>query len=309
LTTPDATAAALPIAPAATLLLLRERNSRLEVLMMRRQEALRFMGGMWVFPGGRVDPPDCGPAAAALVEAESADHAPVMCAPDGTPLGPELVLGLRVAACRETYEEAGILLVRRRDGRPPAGAELHALASAQNGVTHAPVGFLDLVASSGLLLDVDRLVYWSHWITPSHEPRRFDTHFFAVAMPEGQVASLDQRESTELAWLTPRDVCAAAASGSMLIAPPTLLTLEDIDEAYALHGGVSEMLAAERGRAAPPVMPRVVMDGATTHVLMPWNPAYAAAQGEGCIARAGYPPHLTRRRSSLVFRRADSKPD
>ena len=73
----------------------------------------------------------------------------------------------------------------------------------------------------------------------------------------------------------------------MLIAPPTLLTLEDIDEAHALHGGVSEMLAAERGRATPPVMPRVVMDGATTHVLMPWNPAYALAQGEGCDRARG----------------------
>lgn len=276
--------------------------------MMRRQEALRFMGGMWVFPGGRVDPPDCGPVAAALVAAESAHRAPVMCAPDGTPLGPELVLGLRVAACRETYEEAGVLLVRRRDGRPPAGAELHALASAPDGVTHAPVGFLDLVASSGLLLDVDRLVYWSHWITPSHEPRRFDTHFFAVAMPEGQVASLDQRESTELAWLTPRDICAAAASRSMLIAPPTLLTLEDIDEAHALHGGVSAMLSAERGRSTPPVMPRVVMHGTTMHVLMPWHPEYAQAPGEGCISPTGYPTHLSRRRSSLVFRRATADP-
>jgi len=262
------------------------------------------MGGMWVFPGGRVDPPDCGPAAAALVSDATANRAPVMLAPDGTSLPPELALGLRVAACRETYEEAGVLIVRGRDGRPPAPELLHTLAAAREGSTHVPGGFMDLVASAGLLLDVGPLVYWSHWITPSHESRRFDTHFFAVAMPVGQTASLDQRESTGLAWLAPRDVCAAAASGRMLIAPPTQLTLEDIDEAHALHGGVPAMLAAERGRATPPVMPRVVMDGATTHVLMPWNPEYAQAQGEGCISRAGYPPHLTRRRSSLLFRRA-----
>ena len=134
--------------------------------MMRRQEALRFMGGMWVFPGGRVDPPDCGPAAAALV---ADDQAPIMLAPDGTSVAPGLVLGLRVAACRETYEEAGVLLVRRRDGRRPAPEQLQALAAAREGSTHVPGGFLDLVAAASLLLDVDRLVYWSHWITPSHE--------------------------------------------------------------------------------------------------------------------------------------------
>jgi 8-oxo-dGTP pyrophosphatase MutT (NUDIX family) len=275
-----------------------------EVLMMRRQDALRFMGGMWVFPGGRVDPPDCGPAAAALVPDVPGEDDAVLHAPDGAPLAPDLALGLRVAACRETWEEAGVLLVRRRNGQPPAPQELAALAAERDHTTQAPGGFAEMVASAGLVLDVDRLVHWSHWITPSHESRRFDTHFFAVAMPEGQVASLDKRESTELAWLAPGEVCAAASSGAMLIAPPTQLTLEDLHEAHARHGGVAAMLAAERGRPTPAVMPRVAIDGATTHVLMPWNPEYAQAQGEGYISPAGYPPHLTRRPSRLVFRRA-----
>ena len=273
--------------------------------MMRRQDALRFMGGMWVFPGGRVDPPDCEPAAAALVPDPSREGDTVLRAPDGAPLSPDLALGLRVAACRETWEEAGVLLVRHRDGRSPAPRELRALVAERNRTTQTrPGAFAQMVASAGLLLDVDRLVYWSHWITPSHESRRFDTHFFAVAMPEEQVASLDQRESTELAWLAPGDVCVAASSGVMPIAPPTQLTLEDLQEAHARHRGVAAMLAAERGRPTPAVMPRVAIDGATTHVLMPWNPEYAQAQGEGYISPTGYPPHLTRRPSRLVFRRA-----
>jgi 8-oxo-dGTP pyrophosphatase MutT (NUDIX family) len=290
------------------LLLLRERDSRVEVLMMRRHDALRFMGGMWVFPGGRVDPPDCEPAAAALVPEPSSDDGTVLCAPDGAPLTPNLALGLRVAACRETWEEAGVLLVRHRDGRTPAPQELRPLMADRDRTTQTPGGFAQTVAAAGLLLDVDRLVYWSHWITPSHESRRFDTHFFAVAMPEGQVASLDQRESTELAWLAPGDVCAAAASGTMLIAPPTQLTLEDLLESHVRHGGVAAMLAAERGRPTPAVMPRVTIHGATTNVLMPWNPEYVQAPGEGYIAPAGYPPHLTRRPSRLVFRRATASP-
>jgi 8-oxo-dGTP pyrophosphatase MutT (NUDIX family) len=309
LTTPQttdglATAAARPtIAPAATLLLLRDCDSGVEVLMMRRQVALRFMGGMWVFPGGRVDPSDCGPGAALVVD-HADDRGTVPCAPDGTPLPADLALGLKVATCRETYEEAGVLLVRHPDGRTPAPEQLRELAAQRENVAHTADGFIAMVASSGLLLDVHRLVYWSHWITPSHESRRFDTHFFALAMPEDQVARLDERESTELAWLTPRDAGAAAARGTMLLAPPTQITLEDLGEAHARHGNVSAMLAAERGRATPPVMPRIRVEGATTHVLMPWNPEYAQAQGEGYISPTGYPPHLTRRPASLVFRRA-----
>lgn len=304
MTTSETTTSARPIAPAATLLLLRERASGVEVLMMRRKDTLRFMAGMWVFPGGRVDPPDCAPGVAALLAEGAGMRGPVLRAPDGTPLSPGLALGLRIAACRETYEEAGVLLVCHPDGRAPAPASLRALQAAREDPTQASGAYTDLVAEAGLLIDVDRLVYWSHWITPSHESRRFDTHFFAVAMPEDQVAILDQRESTELAWLAPREVCAAAANGRMLLAPPTELTLEDLDEAHTLHGGVSAMLAAERGRATPPVMPRVVMDGATTRVLMPWDPAYPAAAGEGYVSAPGYPPHLARRRSSLIFRRA-----
>lgn len=299
----ETTAPAQAITPAATLLLLRERAAEVEVLMMRRGQALRFMGGMWVFPGGRVDPSDCTPAAAALVPADVEPAQGRLCAIDGEPLPGSLALGLRVAACRETFEEAGLLLVRRRDGRPVAPGDLRPLHAERERVTRTPGGFTDLLAAAGLLLDVGQLVYWSHWITPSHEPRRFDTRFFARSMPPGQWASVDRRESTDLAWLTPRDACHAAERGEMQLAPPTLLTLEDLDEAHTHHGGVTAMLAAERGRATPPVMPRIRVESSTMHVLLPWDPAYAQAQGEGSTAPAGYPPHLTRRRSSLVIPR------
>ena len=96
--------------------------------MMRRGQALRFMGGMWVFPGGRVDPSDCTPAAAALVPAD-VEPAQGLCAIDGEPLPGSLALGLRVAACRETFEEAGLLLVRRRDGRAACARGLAPAAS------------------------------------------------------------------------------------------------------------------------------------------------------------------------------------
>jgi 8-oxo-dGTP pyrophosphatase MutT (NUDIX family) len=298
----DIAGMASPIAPAATLLLLRDRGTQLEVLMLRREAALRFMGGMWVFPGGRVDVSDCTPAAAAQV-AESPATEPRLRALDGSPLADALALGLRIAACRETYEEAGILLVRQRDGRGPDRRQLDALQAERERVVRTPGTFTQLLADAGLLLDIGRLVSWGHWITPSQERIRFDTRFFAAGTPEGQSASADGQESTELEWLTPQDACRAAARGEMQLAPPTLLTLEDLDEAYARHGSVDALLNAERGRATPPVLPRIRTEGATMHVLMPWDPAYAETQGEGPAPAAAYPPHLTRRRSNLVFER------
>jgi 8-oxo-dGTP pyrophosphatase MutT (NUDIX family) len=296
--------AAAPARPAATLLLLRDAPSGVEVLMMRRQRELRFMGGMWVFPGGRLDPSDCSPPATALLADADRQRTPPMRALDGAALPRELALGLRVAACRETYEEAGLLLARHRDGGLLSPRDVDALQSERARVASLPGAFIELIASAGLLLEADRLVYWSHWITPSLEPRRYDTRFFAAAVPDGQTASSDLQESTELAWLAPLDARGAESRGEMSLAPPTLLSLEDLEESHRRHGTVVAMLDAERDRATPPVMPRVASDdNGTTRVVMPWDPAYAATPGEGCSPPEGYPPHLARRPSRLVFRR------
>jgi 8-oxo-dGTP pyrophosphatase MutT (NUDIX family) len=302
-TTPNTNAPAASLPPAATLLLLRDGRSSVEVLMMRRQRQLRFMGGMWVFPGGRLDPSDYSPAATALLAEADRRGAYPMRSLDGTELPNEVALGLKVAACRETYEETGLLLARHRDGHRPSPADVHALQAERARVASLPGAFIELIASAGLLLEVDGLVYWSHWITPSLEPRRYDTRFFAAVVPDGQAASADQQESTELGWLAPRDALVAEARGEMSLAPPTLLTLEDLEESHRLHGSVAAMLAAERNRATPPVMPRIVRDGDATISVMPWDPAYADMPGEGCTLPDGYPPHLARRRGSVTFRR------
>ena len=69
--------------PAATVVVARDGASGLEVLLVQRSEAVSHMGGMWVFPGGKVDPQDAQPAASPLETA-------------------------RAAAIRETREEVGL---------------------------------------------------------------------------------------------------------------------------------------------------------------------------------------------------------
>ena len=85
--------------------------------------------------------------------------------------------------------------------------------------------------------------------------------------------------------------------------PPTLLTLEDLAESHARHGGLAGMLAAERDRAAPPVMPRIDVRADEFRVVMPWDPGYGEVSGEGCQPAGGFPPHLLRRRSCLAVAR------
>ena len=163
--------------------------------------------------------------------------------------------------------------------------------------------FVALLEREDLYLDLAPLVYWSHWITPSLEPKRFDTRFFAIAVPPGQAASADRGELTEHAWVRPRQVHEALERREIRVVPPTLLTLEDLAECHARHGSLDAMLAAERDRATPPVMPRIEVRPDEFRVLMPWDTGYAQASGEGCEPVGGFPPHFTQRRSCVSVAR------
>jgi 8-oxo-dGTP pyrophosphatase MutT (NUDIX family) len=290
---------------AATVLLLRESAGELEVLMMRRGAGLAFMAGMWVFPGGRLDAADASPETLArLGPAPATSAGAALHATDGAPLDAGQVAALQVAACRETFEEAGVLLARDADGRPCAPECVARLQPRRAQVTQDPSSFIGMLEAERLRLDTSSLVYWSHWITPSVEPKRFDTRFFAVAVPPGQDASADLSELTHHAWVQPARVEEAMARGEIRVVPPTLLTLEDLAESHARHGGLEAMLTAERGRPTPAVMPRIQVSADEFRVVMPWDTGYASAPGEGCVPAGGFPPHLTRRRSCLVVARS-----
>jgi 8-oxo-dGTP pyrophosphatase MutT (NUDIX family) len=290
---------------AATVLLLREVDAELEVLMMCRGAGLAFMAGMWVFPGGRVDAADASASACRRVAAASGaadcDHLQTL---EGGPVPAAQAVALRVAACRETFEEAGVLLARDTQGRPCQAARVTALQSRRAAMAGDSAAFVELLEQEDLFLDVDRLVYWSHWVTPSLEPKRFDTRFFAIALPPGQEVSADLSELTHHAWIRPAHAPEAIERGEIRVVPPTLLTLEDLAESHARHGSLAAMLAAERGRAAPPVMPRIELAAGAFRVVMPWDPGYATVAGEGCLPADGFPAHLAQRRSCIVVSRS-----
>lgn len=289
---------------AATVLLLRESAGALEVLMMRRAAAVAFMGGLWVFPGGRMEPDDHSPRALARIPGDALRPCSGrLYSLEGEQLPADLALGLHVAACRETFEEAGVLLARDAGGRPCDPALVDSLQSRRAADDAEPTAFVGMLEQHDLFLDIAPLVYWSHWVTPSLEPKRYDTRFFVVPVPEGQVAQADFSELTEHAWINPATAAEALERGEIAVPPPTLLTLEDLRDSYAVHGSLHAMLAAESRRATPAVLPRIEVLEDEYRVVMPWDLRYGQVSGEACPVTQGFPPHFTRRRSSLAVTR------
>jgi 8-oxo-dGTP pyrophosphatase MutT (NUDIX family) len=293
------------IAPAATVLLLRESPSRqLQVLMTKRAPGLAFMGGLWVFPGGRMEAADREPELTARVgnaDIESARRRMLDAAGAALPL--QTALGLHVAACRETFEESGVLLARPRGEAAACGADQLVRIATAREVTLEAAGFVRMLVAEDLQLEIDRLVYWSHWITPSVEKRRFDTRFFAVQVPPGQAASVDRSELTHHAWLAEADVLACLRSGEMKMAPPTIATLEDLWRSHERHADIDAMLDAERARPVPPILPKIVPAEDGWAVVLPWDREYGELPGEGCVVWPEYPTYLAALASRRTLKR------
>ena len=268
---------------------------------MGRSSMVGVLGGMWVFPGGRMEATDASPEALERVQpTHSRAHLGLRDA-TGAPLAPGLALGHALAASREAFEEAGVLLACNEDGRP-CGADVAArLAPHREDVTRDARAFVAMLVRERLHLDLGLLCYWSHWITPSAEPKRFDTRFFVAALPEGQSASADLSELTEHAWLSPAAAAAALERGELRMVPPTLYTLEDLAESHARHGSLARLLEAETGRETPAVLPRMGAAPGAINVMMPWDPGYAALPGDGLDVASPWPAHLARRRGTLAM--------
>ena len=289
--------------PSATVMLLREAAGGVEVLMTRRHENLAHMGGLWVFPGGALHSSDSSPGILARVPAPSQGRCGNFGTLNGQVLRAEECLSLAVAACRETFEEIGLLLAVDANGKPCSNDICERLQAERQRVATQPEHFATLLEREQLLLDVDRLVYWAHWITPSSAPRRFDTRFFAVAAQAGQTVAADSTETIECRWMTPAAIVASSDRAEMPMSPPTLCNLIDLRESYSRHGSLQALLGAEIQRKVPPILPKMLNEKSQTTVVMPWDADYAALAGEGAPAHIEYPTLLRVQLSRLTLPR------
>jgi 8-oxo-dGTP pyrophosphatase MutT (NUDIX family) len=254
-----------PVTPrlAATLLLLRDGATGLEVLMTARHEEAGFAAGALVFPGGKVDPGDAALAA----------YCPTASGLD------EAALALRIAAIRETFEECGILLARS------AGALLSAelLAMLRERHCASDAGFAALVVASGLELASDDLVPYAHWITPVDRPKRFDTHFFLAPAAPDQIAVHDGREAVDAVWMTPHAVLGGADAGRIKLVFATRMNLVKL----ARSTNVADAIAAARSAPIVTVTPVVEKTSLGPFIHIPEAAGYGATRiAAGDIPRA-----------------------
>lgn len=208
----------------ATVLLVRDR-AELEVLMVARHYEIDFAAGALVFPGGKSNEEDESP--------EWIAHCDGVFAPEQ--------MTARIAAVREAFEESGVLLARAKTARgesgPLVGAEMAGkLAPFRASVDRREQSFLELIRDNGLVLALDTLVHFGHWITPEMMPKRFDTHFYMARTPTEQIASHDGRETTDAVWLNPLKALAMEADGKATIIFPTRMNLVKLGRAKNCAG-------------------------------------------------------------------------
>jgi 8-oxo-dGTP pyrophosphatase MutT (NUDIX family) len=276
---------------AASVLLLREAGGDIEVLLTRRHENMAFMGGMWVFPGGTLCPADESTEALRLIPDAARSRCPRMHDPEGNVLPDTTCMALAIAAIRETFEESGVLLAMTTDGQHCDQQRLARLRQRRSGIVSQPQLFATSLQEEHLLLDMSALVYWSHWITPSSMPKRFDTRFFLARLPQDQVAAVDASEAIEMEWMTPAAVIAAANDGTMKVSRPTLYNLLELDASVRQHLSLNTILHAEARRDVVPVMPKII-GGEARMIIMPWDHEYHALAGVGISRHVEYPQRL-----------------
>jgi recombination protein RecT len=195
--------------PAATILLLRDTPSGLEVLMTRRSTTASFAPGAYVFPGGALDEADGSARARELSVAR--------------PNQDEEQRAFTVAAIREAFEELGVLLAHRADGSMADHDDVAVL-------DRSDPDFFGQLQSRGHRLAVDRVWWLCQWVTDPDLPKRFDARFFVAAMPAGQQPIADESETFEPVWVTPKTALERHERGEFEMIFPTIRTLHRLSQ-------------------------------------------------------------------------------
>jgi 8-oxo-dGTP pyrophosphatase MutT (NUDIX family) len=224
------------------------------------------MGGAHVFPGGRVDAADYD---ATVAWCDGVHHAAQQL---GT-LSPQEAIAYHVAAARELFEEAGVLLARDAAGRfvSLTGADVHERFKQYRKEVHSGAASMRaIVEREHLRLALDSLVLFAHWVTPPIDARQFDTRFFLSLAPPDQAPAHDDAETTHSAWLTPSAAIALSHAQEIVLPPPTWTTLREL-EPFAT---VEDAVAWARVRRIVRRQPKLVEEEGRRMLVIPGDPLH-----------------------------------
>jgi 8-oxo-dGTP pyrophosphatase MutT (NUDIX family) len=245
---------AVPVEPraAATIVLLRDGDADMEILLMRRSRKAGFVPGAYVFPGGRVDNSDALPSVVSLLDDLDPDTARQRLEYDGEPPA----IAYYLAALREAFEETGIMVGLRDDGSaPPTAAEDPGVDQIRDALMGDQIGFDEAIERLGCRIAGDAIEYIAHWITPEPEPRRYDTRFFAAKVRAGATPIIDPREMTDALWLSPGEALARLDRGELPMVFPTIKTIE----ALSRYDSADEALEGYGAEPVRTILPTLVI--------------------------------------------------
>jgi 8-oxo-dGTP pyrophosphatase MutT (NUDIX family) len=256
----------IPVRPAATVMLVDDRPD-LQVYMMERNANTVFAGGMWVFPGGSVDADDDPDLFQHIsIHRSDAQASTLLDLPRGG-------LAYYIAAIREAFEEAGVLLALNRNTREPLDLKDKATAarfqSHRNDINDSNRNFVEIIEEENLILDAGEMHYVARWITPVGPPRRFDARFFIARMPRRQVPIHDDYELVHSRWLSPAAILDSVESEDMVLMSPTLRMIKCL----ARFESADEVIAAAASNL-PDERARV---NAAREIVLPGEPGYESA--------------------------------
>lgn len=238
--------------------------------MMVRPMAAEFAPRALVFPGGRIDEGDADPGWEDVFDLDDAGREVIT--EDGQDDGEPHPLAFRLGAIREMFEETA-MLIGSQVPPDPEWAE-----TARRRVHNGEASFISMVRDTGLRLRPADLVYFSRWVTPESQPKRYDTRFYAAAIPGGQTPSAAPGEVESVTWISPHEALANADNAEAYVMPPTRAALNAMGRFPDVAAALPGIYATRNTR---PILPRILRAGTSggpgIQVVLPGDPGYEEA--------------------------------
>ena len=254
--------------PAATVLVLRDSDHEMEVLMVKRSNKPPF-GNLYVFPGGKIDDDDY------LSDLENfCDGLNDNSASDKLGLK-HSGLSYWIACIRECFEEVGILMAIKNSGEKLDldGKDKSRFDEYRKLLIDNKVNLLDICKKENLTLTTKNIAPLSHWITPKIESRRFDTRFFIAYLPENQTVEHDGLELTKSIWINPNKAIEKAFKGDMPMIMPTIKNLQSCED----YRSAKDILRDQKkltNNDIPPILPKFFKENGNWVGLLPGDEGY-----------------------------------